>query len=132
MQHSGTPSPADARTPVQLPGELKQHMLANMRDHMLALQEITTGLSQSEFDKVATIAEERLGVSSGKRHGAHQVAAYMPAGMSQIGGATHQAASRLALAAQDAGVTGDTKPVLAALAEVMIGCVACHGAYRLE
>jgi len=44
----------------------------------------------------------------------------------------HRAASRFAIEAQNASVGNDPKPALAALAEVMRQCVACHVAYRLE
>jgi cytochrome c556 len=44
----------------------------------------------------------------------------------------HRAASRFALSASNAGVTGDVRPALAALAELTGQCVACHDAYRLQ
>ena len=44
----------------------------------------------------------------------------------------HRAASRFAIAAQDAGVTGDLKPVFAGLADVTAQCVSCHAGYRLK
>jgi hypothetical protein len=42
-------------------------LLTSMRDHLLALQEIDVALSRNEFDKAASIAESRLGVSNDVR-----------------------------------------------------------------
>jgi hypothetical protein len=123
---------ADQRVPVTFPPDLHQHTLANMRDHLLALQEIQDSLAKGAFDSAADIAERRLGMSSLPVHGAHEVAKYMPKGMQDAGTAMHRSASRFSVAALDAAVTNDVKPALAALAEVTANCVACHAAYRLQ
>lgn len=122
----------DARVLVKFPPMLVEHTLRNMRDHLLALQEITDALAQGVPDKAAKIAESRLGMSSLKLHGAHEVAKFMPQGMQDAGTAMHRAASRFAIEAQNAGVTGDLKPALATLGEVMNACVSCHAGYRLK
>jgi hypothetical protein len=118
--------------PVTFPAELREHTLANMRDHLLALQEIQETLAKGKFDQASEIAERRLGMSSLSTHGAHEVARYMPKGMQDAGTAMHRSASRLSVAALDAAVTNDVKPALSALAEVTANCVACHDGYRLE
>lgn len=122
----------DRRVEVEFPVGLREHTLANMRDHLLTLQEIQAALAAGKFDQASDIAESRLGMSSLAAHGAHEVAKYMPQGMQDVGSAMHRSASRLAVAAQDAGVANDVKPALAALAEVTANCVACHAAYRLK
>jgi hypothetical protein len=124
-------SAADARRLVAFPEPLRTHTLANMRDHLLALGEIQDALARSQFDQAADIAEQRLGMSSLKSHGAHDVAKFMPQGMQDAGTAMHRAASQFATVAKDASVTGDLKPALAALARVNQTCVACHAGYRL-
>ncbi|MBW8458075.1 MAG: hypothetical protein K0M58_06510 [Thiobacillus sp.] len=121
-----------AREPVRFPPALKAETLANMRDHLLAIQEITAHLADKQFDAAADVAETRLGISSLQRHGAHEVAKYMPAGMRQTGHAMHQAASRFAVAAQEAGATGDVGPALRALSQMQGSCVACHAGYELK
>ena len=123
---------ADTRVLVRFPPELIEHTLANMRDHLQALQEINDALARGQNDKAAKIAEERLGMTSLRLHGAHEVAKYMPQGMQDAGTAMHRAASRFAIEAQDAGVTDDLKPALAVLGEVMGACVGCHAGYRLK
>ncbi len=125
-------APNDARQAVQFPADLKEHTLANMRDHLLTLQRIQGALAKGSFDAAAGISESRLGLSSLELHGAREVAKFMPQGMQDAGTAMHKAASRLALAAQNAGATGDVKPALAALSGVTAQCVACHAAYRLK
>jgi hypothetical protein len=131
--HQGHGAPvADTRELVKFPSELAEHTLANMRDHLVALQEINAALARGENDKAARIAEARLGMTSLKLHGAHEVAKYMPPGMQDAGSFMHRAASRFAIEAQNSGVTGDLKPALGALGEVMSGCVGCHAGYRLK
>lgn len=132
--HAGSPpggAPA-ARKPVSFPLALKAETLANMRDHLLAIQEITAHLADKQFDAAAEVAETRLGLSSLQRHGAHEVAQYMPEGMRQLGHGMHQAASRFAVAAQEAGATGEIGPALRALSQVQASCVSCHAAYQLK
>jgi len=122
----------DGRVPVAFPIALKEHTLANMRDHLLALSLIQGHLARLEFDAAADVAEKRLGMSSLSLHGAHDVAPYMPKGMQDAGTAMHQAASRFAVAAQEAAVDHDVARALAALNTVTRSCVACHAGYRLE
>jgi hypothetical protein len=124
--------PKDTRQVVNFPKALREHTLANMRDHLLALQEIQAALAKQEYDRAGDIAERRLGMSSLQLHGAHDVAKYMPKGMQDAGTALHRNASRFAVAAKDAAATGDVGPALAALASVTAQCVACHAGYRVK
>ncbi|MEO7337563.1 MAG: hypothetical protein ABIV63_13375 [Caldimonas sp.] len=114
------------------PTPLRIHTLANMRDHLQTMGDIQQALSTGSFDKASELAEQRLGLSSLELHGAHDVARYMPAGMQEAGLAMHRAASKLALVANDASVTGDLKSVLASLHRLNQTCVACHAAFRLQ
>lgn len=124
--------PADTRQIVHFPGDLREHTLANMRDHLLSLQQIEAALATEDYDKAGDIAEKRLGMSSLGLHGAHEVAKYMPKGMQEIGTAMHHSASQFARAAEEASATGDIKPALAALSRITANCVACHGGYRVQ
>jgi hypothetical protein len=131
-KHQPAGAAGDARIAVIFPKTLRTHTLANMRDHLLALQEIQDALASSKFDRAAAIAEERLGMTSLKLHGAQEVAKYMPDGMQRIGTEMHHAASRFSVEATNAGVSGDLKPALGALASVTRQCVACHSSYRVQ
>jgi hypothetical protein len=123
---------ADGRVAVAFPEPLRTHTLANMRDHLLALQEIQQALAGGAYDRAAELAERRLGMTSLRAHGAHDVAKFMPEGMQAIGTAMHRSASRFAVAAADAGASGDARKALGALADVTAQCVACHAAYRMK
>ncbi len=129
---SSAPRAQDARQFVRFPAALVENTLANMRDHLLALQEIQSHLGMGHTDVAARIAETRLGLSSLGLHGAAHVSKYMPQGMQDAGTAMHRAASRFAITTQDAGVTGDMKPVFAGLADITAQCVGCHAGYRLK
>ena len=122
----------DTRILVKFPPQLVDHTLANMRDHLLALREINDALAKGQNDKAAAIAEKRLGMTSLQLHGAHEVSKYMPQSMQDVGTTMHRAASRFAIEAQNSDVTGDLKPALGVLSEVMSACVGCHAGYRFK
>ena len=119
-------SEEDKRILVKMPKMMQQHQLANMRDHLMAINEILLHLGKDELDKAAEIAEARLGMSSLSKHGAHHMAKVMPKEMRAIGTSMHKAASRFALKAQE----GDALPAYKALQEITSACVACHAGYR--
>jgi cytochrome c556 len=129
---SAAAAAADTRQKVELPPMMRDHMMGNMRDHLLAVTEIQEALAAGAFDRAADIAERRLGMSSLNSHGASHMAPHMPQAMRDIGTGMHRAASRFAVAAQEAAVTGDTRRALGSLAEMSRQCVACHAAYRVH
>ncbi len=122
----------DNRQRVDMPEFMRSHMLENMRDHLLALETITRQLSNQQYEEAAEVAENRLGMTSLQSHGAAHMAQFMPEGMRAIGTAMHRAASRFAIAAQDADVDGGLATAFGALSEVMQQCVACHTGYRVH
>ena len=123
---SSTFAEEDKRILVKMPQMMQEHQLANMRDHLMAINEILLNMGSGELDKAADIAEERLGMSSLGLHGAHHMAKMMPKEMSAIGTSMHKAASRFALKAQE----GDALQAYKALQEVTAACVACHAGYK--
>lgn len=118
----------DPREIVPLPEMMQRHMMSNMRDHLLTINEILAAMAQGELETAADIAESRLGMSSLQSHGAHHMAPMMPEGMQQAGTRLHRSASRFALKAQE----GDPLAAYAALGEVTAACVACHAGYRIR
>ncbi len=118
----------DSRQLVELPEMMQKHMLANMRDHLKAINEILISLSNDKMDKAASIAEQRIGMSSLGEHGANHMGKFMPDGMRQAGTDMHKTASRFALKAEE----GELLPAYKMLAEVTATCVACHSAYRIK
>jgi len=121
---------SDTRRLVEFPPMMRQHMLGNMRDHLLAITEIQQALSAADFDRAAEIAEKRIGMSSLTSHDASHMAAYMPDEMQAIGTRMHQAASRFAVIAEESAVDGDIRKAIGALSQVTAQCVACHSAFR--
>lgn len=123
---------ADTRPLVQMPAPMQEHMLTNMRDHLVAMGEIQASLAAGKYGLAAEIAENRIGMSSLQAHGASHMAPYMPKGMQDIGTAMHRSASRFARTAQEAAVTNDLPRTLNALADLTQQCTACHASYRLR
>ena len=125
-------SAEDNRQKVEMPDMMKQHMLANMRDHLVALEEITRYLATRQYDKASDVAEQRLGMSSLESHGASHMSRFMPEQMAGLGTEMHRAASRFALAAKDAELEGGLNSAFSALSNVMTQCSACHSRYRIH
>lgn len=125
-------APGDAPQAIDLPPELRAHMLANMRAHLVALGEIQAALAAGNFEQAADIAESRIGMSSLEAHDASHLAPYMPKPMQELGMTMHRAASRFARTAQEAEVEGGVPRVLSALSELTQRCAACHASYRLR
>ncbi len=119
---------ADNRVAVELPQMMREHMLANMRDHLAAINEILAYLGSGKLDRAAETAEYRLGMSSLESHGASHMAKFMPQAMREAGTAMHQAASRFARTAQE----GDALTAYRALTDVTAACVACHSGFRVK
>ena len=119
---------ADDRELVPMPVMMQQHMMANMRDHLMAINEILAALGAGEMEQAADIAELRLGMSSLDDHGASHMARVMPQGMREAGTRMHQSASRFARTAQE----GDALAAYRKLTEVTASCVACHAGYRIR
>ncbi len=122
----------DPRRKVDLPPHMVQHMLTNMRDHLAAIETITRLLSEGEYEAAAEQAESRLGMSSMQSHGGHRMGPHMPPAMRGFGQAMHRAASRFALSARDAEVSGDLAAAFAGLSQIMQQCVGCHEAFRVH
>ena len=117
----------DARQLVEFPEMMRTHMLGNMRDHLVAINEILTYLAEDELEKASDVAEFRLGFSSLESHGASHIAKFMPDGMAAAGTAMHRAASQFARIAQE----GEVLPAYKKLKDITAACTACHAGYRV-
>lgn len=141
---------SDIRQQVNFPPEMRQHTLANMRDHLEALSEILSKMSAGQYTKAAQVASTRLGMDSPSAEGCkaedtsskpqmskpanmdHQMSQFMPEGMRNIGLSMHQAASDFAIEANKTGKSGSPKQALAALSKVTQQCAACHASYKVQ
>ncbi len=125
----------DTREFVKLPRMMQEHMLANMRDHLVALDAILDELADGNVDAASTIAEKRLGMSSLSLHGADHLRKFIPKAMGEIGTQMHQAASRFVIVAQDAEMNPGKESqhkVYRALQAITQNCNACHQSYRIR
>jgi len=125
----------DGRELVKLPPMMQEHMLDNMRDHLVALDEILGELAEGNIDKAAKIAEDRLGMSSLSLHGAAHMAEFMPEKMKAIGTQMHRSASRFVIVARDAELIpgkDSQRKVYGALRAITENCNACHQSYRIR
>jgi urease accessory protein UreF len=134
MLVAASASAQDGRAAIELPPMMREHMLANMRDHLATLDRILAALAAQRYTEAAGLAEQRLGMSSLRAHEASHFAPYFPQAMQQAGTDMHHAASRFALAATDADVDRSYAALVqlnAALAAVTTACTGCHAQYRL-
>ncbi len=125
----------EARELVRLPEPMQEHMLGNMRDHLVTLNSIIGDVANRQFEVAAKLAEARLGMSSLGLHGAAHMAPFMPQPMQEIGTSMHRAASRLSIVLQDASVSPSLDTMLdvdRALSEVTNACTSCHAGYRIR
>jgi hypothetical protein len=132
---SGASPAEDARALVRLPEPMQEHMLGNMRDHLVTLNEVIGDVADGKYDAAAQLAEQRLGMSSLGLHGAAHMAPFMPQPMQEIGTGMHHAASRLAIVLQNASVSpslDSMRDVSRAIHEVTTACTACHAGYRIR
>lgn len=107
---------------------MQKHMLANMRDHLVTINEILILMNQEKLDEAASMAENRLGMSSLQSHNASHMAKFMPLPMQNIGTSMHRAASKFALKAEE----DDKKAAYLALTKITSACVACHANYKIR
>lgn len=125
----------DSRQMVKLPEMMQEHMLSNMRDHLVALSEMLGELASGNADKAGEIAEKRLGMSSLSLHGAAHMGKFMPGEMRAIGTNMHRAASQFVIIAKDAELETGKAPrrkVYKALQNIINNCNACHQGYRIR
>ena len=119
---------SDQRVLVELPAPMKNHMLANMRQHLVIIDQLLLLLGEDRLDAASALAEAELGMSSLGKHGASHIAPFYPEGMREAGTSMHRAASRFALVAQE----GDPRAAYRALQEVTAACNRCHAGYRVH
>lgn len=132
---SGASQAQDSRALVRLPEPMQEHMLGNMRDHLVTLAEIIGDIADSKYEAASKLAEQRLGMSSLSLHGAAHMAPFMPQPMQDLGTSMHRAASRLAIILQNTSVSPTLDAmhdVNRALHEVTTNCTACHASYRIR
>ncbi|MES9856733.1 MAG: hypothetical protein ABW166_09050 [Sedimenticola sp.] len=118
----------DLRVLLNLPAQMQVHMLGNMRQHLVVIDQLLGMLAREEFDKAADLAEAELGMSSLDKHGASHITSYYPKQSRQFGSNMHMAASRFSRIASE----GDALAAYKALGGITQNCVGCHATAKVR
>lgn len=122
----------DGRQLATLPAAAEAALREEMRDNLLALNEILALLGAGKVKEAGEVAEQRLGRSAMGKHRDRPFDArpgpHMPPAMHNLGMDGHVAASEFARIA----AKGDRNKALAALPAVTGTCVSCHYGYRIR
>lgn len=116
----------DTRTPVPLVPMMANHQKQNMRDHLLAVQEILAAVTTKDFAKVEKAAG-RIGYSEQMGMMCSHMGAGAP-GFTEAALNFHHTADSITAAAKNE----DTGGVLGALNATLSTCTSCHSTYKQE
>lgn len=114
----------DQRRPLPLLPMMAHHQKQNMREHLVAVQEVVAAAAARDFGKVAEAAR-RIGSSEAMGQMCEHLGAGAP-GFTEQALAFHRTADGIA----DAAHQGNAEAVLAALASTLAACTACHATYK--
>ena len=136
----------DHRQLIEMPPEMKQMFLKNMRGHMESLDQLIAALADNDLASAADIAETTMGAGHGKKrqcddsdhtdshkhsHSDHKgkgFGQFMPAEMKLMGMNLHQAANEFAIVSRQ----GDRGEAYKALRQISSSCVACHQSFGVR
>ena len=114
----------DARVPVPLLPHMAQHQKENMREHLLAVQDIALAAGRNDFVAIEQ-ASARLGLSPGMERMCHHLGQGAP-GFTEQALAFHRSADDIASAARKR----NSVAVMHALGATLQLCTGCHAAFR--
>jgi hypothetical protein len=113
----------DMRVPLGVTGEMKQHQLAEMREHVEAIKSIVGLMADSKFDEASKIAHEKLGLTPEMQV---MCGMFHNEKFEKLGLAFHQSGDELGYALK----SKDVDASLRALNKTMQYCADCHATYR--
>jgi hypothetical protein len=116
----------DTRAPVPLLPMMANHQKQNMREHLVAVQEIVAGVGSNDYAAIET-ASKRIGFSEQMGQMCSHMGAGAP-GFTEQALAFHHTADKIG----DAARTHDMKAVLSALSATMSACTGCHATYKQQ
>lgn len=114
----------DGRKPVPLLPMMAHHQKQNMRDHLVAVQEIVAALAKDDFDAAAKAAG-RIGFSEKMGMMCQHMGAGAP-GFTERALAFHHSADGITKAAHEK----DRAATLRALGDTLSTCTSCHATYK--
>jgi hypothetical protein len=121
---SGVLDTMDTRVPVPLLPMMANHQKENMRDHLLAVQEIVAGLAKKDFDGISRAAA-RIGYSEQMGQMCNHMGAGAP-GFTEQALRFHHTADKIA----DAARSRDMPGVVGALGDTLATCTGCHATFK--
>ena len=116
----------DTRTPVPLLPMMANHQKQNMRDHLVAVQQIVAALASGDLVGVERAAE-RIGLSEPMGQMCNHMGAGAP-GFTEQALDFHRRADRIALAARQK----DQQQVLTELGTTLQACTECHATWKQQ
>jgi len=114
----------DTRVPVPLLPHMAQHQKENMREHLIAVQDIALATARSDFVAIEQ-ASTKLGLSPGMERMCTHMGTGAP-GFTEQALAFHRSAEDIAGAARKHDSTG----VMRALGATLELCTGCHATFR--
>lgn len=114
----------DSRTPVPLLPMMAHHQKENMRDHLIAVQQIVAAVATKDFPAVEKAAA-RIGFSETMGKMCSHMGAGAP-GFTETALKFHHDADKIGEAARKK----DAQLVLSALGETLSQCTSCHATFK--
>lgn len=116
----------DTRSAVPLLPAMALHQKQNMRDHLVAIQEVVTALSTADYASVEA-ATARIGFSQAMGQMCSHMGAGAP-GFAEQAIEFHHTADRIGAAARER----DGAAVLSALGSTLQACTSCHAVWKQQ
>jgi len=114
----------DQRAVLPLVPMMAAHQKENMRDHLVAVQEIVAATANRDFDRVARAAQ-RIGYSENMGRMCEHMGALAP-GFTELALTFHHTADGITEGAKHA----DEQAVLRSLGDTLAQCAKCHATYK--
>lgn len=129
-------TPVDPRTRIEMPAQVRDFLLYEMRGHLEQLDKIMALVAAGDFKAASDFARTGLAVmGGGHKPGDPNPGQHVPAEFRMLGRAMHEAGEAFAQAAAAAATpptAADYKAVVGALSTLTARCAGCHGAFRLR
>ncbi len=118
---------ADGRTTILFDESERAFFLNEMRNFLIAVQQISDGIEKDDMQQIAHAAKT---VGSGDlAHVPVGIMGKLPLAVKKMGLSTHKAFDQLAM---DAEQLGDKEHSLSQLNQILPTCTACHALYRVH
>jgi cytochrome c556 len=124
MSHHAAQS--DQRRPLRLTAMMAAHQKRNMREHLVAVQEIVAALGINDWPRVEAAAR-KIGYNQQMGRMCNMMGAATP-GFTPMALNFHHSADRIA----DAAKRHDRQAALRALGDTLTTCTGCHATFRQE